>query len=310
MDPQIDILIIILTAVMLDIIFGELPAKIHPVVWMGELIDYFKGHLIRYRNKISGITLTLILLLIFTLATYVLLKCLVFNYIIYISVSAVILSTTFAIKVLFSAAEGIKKDLNDDIDKARKSMSYLVSRKTDKLSESEIVSAAIETLTENITDSVVAPLFYAFIFWVPGAITYRVINTLDAMVGYKTHENIEIGWFPAKIDDVLNYIPARITGILIIIAAALLRMNWKNAYRIMMRDAGNPESPNSGYPMAASAGALEIKLKKIGHYEIGDDKEILKADKISEALIISKVTVLLFLILASFFYLLILFVLL
>ena len=294
-----DILIIIIIAIIIDVIFGELPAKIHPVVWMGKLIDIFKRYLINYRSKISGIILTLALLVIFTLATYVIIQLSLLNYIVYIFVSSIVLSTTFAIKVLFSSAENIKDDLNHDINKARKSMSYLVSRNTSKLRESEIVSATIETLTENITDSVIAPLFYAFIFGVPGAVAYRVINTLDAMVGYKTPENIEIGWFPAKLDDVANYIPARIAGILVVIAAALLRLNWKNAYKIMLRDARKPDSPNSGYSMAAAAGALGIKLEKIGYYEIGDDLNPLTPDMIIEAILLSKITILLFILIAS-----------
>ncbi len=305
-----DLIIIILIALILDLVLGELPAKIHPVVWMGKLIDFFKDYLIKYRNKFSGIILTLIIVLIFTLATYVLLYLLAFNHAIYILFAALILSTTFAIKALLVAADEIKNDLNDNIDKARESMSFLVSRRTDNLSKEEIVSEAIETLTENITDSVIAPLFYSYIFSVPGAVVYRVINTLDAMVGYKTPENIKIGWFPAKTDDILNYIPARITGAIIVIAAALLRLNWRNAYRIMMRDARNPDSPNSGFPMAAAAGAIGIKLKKIGYYEIGDDINHLTPDKISEAVNISRLTIILFLILATIFYALILIVLL
>ena len=302
MDFQFSFLFIILIAIIIDIIFGELPAKVHPVVWMGELIDITKGYLISYRSKISGLILTLSLIIPFTLVTYVFLSLSAFNYILYILISSIILSTTFAIKVLLSSAESIKDDLSQDIQTARQSMSYLVSRNTSELSESEIVSATVETLTENITDSVIAPLFYAFIFGVVGAVAYRVINTLDAMVGYKTPENIEIGWFPAKVDDVLNYIPARITGILVVIAAAFLRLNWKNSYEIMKRDARNPESPNSGYPMAAAAGALGIKLEKIGHYKIGDDLNQLTPGKITEALLLSKITILLFILFASIIY--------
>lgn len=299
MDSQLDLLFIVIIAIIIDIIFGELPAKIHPVVWMGKLTDITKGYLINYRSKISGIILTLISISLFTLATYVLLSLLAFNYIIYILISAIILSTTFAIKVLLTSAESIKKDLSNDIQKARQSMSYLVSRNTSELSENELVSATVETLTENITDSVISPLFYAFIFGVPGAVVFRVINTLDAMVGYKTPENMEIGWFPAKVDDILNYIPARITGILVVIAAAFLGHDWKNAYKIMRRDAKNPDSPNSGYPMAAAAGALGIKLEKVGYYEIGDDLNHLTPDMITEALLLSKITILLFILFTS-----------
>ena len=292
-------LFIVIIAIVIDVIFGEPPAKIHPVVWMGKAIDFFKGYLIDYRSKISGIILTFLVVMIFTLATYVLLHLSAFNYILYILISSVILSTTFAIKVLLTSAGSMKNDIDHNIEKARKSMSYLVSRNTKELNEEDLTSATIETLTENITDSIIAPLFYAFIFGVLGAVVYRVINTLDAMVGYKTPEKIKIGWFPAKLDDVLNFIPARITGILVVIAAAFLRLNWKNAYKIMRRDARKPDSPNSGYSMAATAGALGIKLEKIGYYKIGDELSPLTTDKITEAVLLSKITVLLFILIAT-----------
>lgn len=290
---------IIIIAIIIDVIFGELPVKIHPVVWMGKIIDFLSEKLINYRGKISGVVLTFLVVMIFTLATYVLLYLSSFNYIIYILVSSVIVSTTFAIKVLLTSAENMKNDIDHNIEKARQSMSYLVSRNTMELNEEDLISATIETLTENITDSVIAPLFYAFIFGVFGAVVYRVINTLDAMVGYKTPEKIKIGWFPAKLDDVLNFIPARITGILVVIAAAFLRLNWKNSYKIMMRDARNPDSPNSGFSMAAAAGALDIKLEKINYYKIGDELSILTTDKITEAVLLTKITILLFILTAS-----------
>ncbi len=305
MDFQITFLLIILIALLIDLAFGEFPAKIHPVVWMGKLIDILRRYLINYRNRISGIILTLTLLIIFTLATYVLISFSTQNYIIYILVSSLILTTTFAIKVLISSASGIRNDLKNDINIARKNMSYLVSRDTSNLSSEEIVSATVETLTENITDSVIAPLFYAFIFGVPGAVAYRVVNTLDAMVGYKKPETIKIGWFPAKLDDILNYLPARITGLLVVISALILGMDWRNSYKIMVRDARNPDSPNSGYSMAAAAGALGIRLEKIGYYELGDEMNALKPEKIDDAIKLTRATIFLFLIFTSIIYYLI-----
>ncbi|MGZ7119701.1 MAG: cobalamin biosynthesis protein [Methanobacterium sp.] len=302
MDIQPTILLIILIALAIDLLIGEFPSKIHPVVWMGKMIDILTNYLINYKNRISGIALTLVVVITFTLATYVLISLSVINNILFILISSIILTTTFAIKVLISSAGGIKKDLESDIDTARVNMSYLVSRDTKKLSSEEIVSATVETLTENITDSVIAPLFYALILGVPGAIAYRVINTLDAMVGYKKPDTIEIGWFPAKLDDILNYLPARITGIIMVMAALFLRMDWKNSYKIMRRDARNPDSPNSGFSMAAAAGALGVKLKKIGYYEIGEDLNPLKTDKISEAIQLTKVTIILFLIFSFILY--------
>ncbi|MEN4019466.1 MAG: cobalamin biosynthesis protein [Methanobacterium sp.] len=283
-------------ALIIDILFGELPFKVHPVVWMGKIIDILRQHLIDHRSKISGIILTLVLVIIFTLATHVSISLSAINNLLYILVSSIILTTTFAINILISSAEDIRRDIDYNIDTARKNVSYLVSRDTANLSSEEIVSATVETLTENITDSVIAPIFYAFIFGVPGAVAYRAVNTLDAMVGYKKHETIKIGWFPAKLDDILNYLPARITGIMVIISALLLGMDWQNSYKIMIRDAKKPDSPNSGYSMAAAAGALGIKLKKIGYYEIGDNLNPLKSDKILDALKLTKVTIILFLI--------------
>jgi adenosylcobinamide-phosphate synthase len=167
------------------------------------------------------------------------------------------------------------------------------------LSQEGLVSAAIETLTENITDSVTAPLIYTFIFGLIGGVFYRVVNTLDAMVGYKNPENINIGWFSANLDDILNYLPARITGIVMVMASMILRQNWRNAYNIMIRDANKTPSPNSGYPMAAAAGSLGIQLKKQDYYELGDNINKLTSDTINKAILLTKMTIFLFLILST-----------
>lgn len=302
MDFQVTILIIILISFFIDLLFGELPSKIHPVVWMGKMIDALNNFFSGYHSRIWGMILTLAVVITFTLATYVLISLSAINNILFILVSSIILSTTFAVKVLIRSASDIKKDIETDINTARRNMSYLVSRDTESLSSEEIVSATVETLTENITDSVTAPIFYALILWVPGAIFYRVVNTLDAMIGYKKPDTLEIGWFPARLDDLLNYLPARITGLIMVLGALILGMDWRNSYRIMKRDARKPESPNSGFSMAAAAGALGIKLKKIGYYEIGDDLNDLTIDKISEVILLSKVTILLFLILSYIIY--------
>jgi adenosylcobinamide-phosphate synthase len=180
-----------------------------------------------------------------------------------------------------------------------------VSRDTSKLSYENIISAVIETLTENITDSVVSPLFYTLILGIPGGIGYRVVNTLDAMIGYKNLENINIGWFPAKFDDILNYLPARITGLLIVISALLLKLDWKNSFKIMIRDAKKTPSPNSGYPMAATAGALGIQLNKPGFYKLGDHLNELKLETITATILLTKISIILYLIFSTILFLLI-----
>jgi adenosylcobinamide-phosphate synthase len=297
MDPS-SLIVIISLAVIIDLIIGELPAKIHPVVLIGKFIEIFNIFKENYSimdNRLAGLILTIFLIILFSGFFIIIIWIFKFNNILLILVSSILLSTTFSIKLLISTAYNVKKDLYVDIKQARKSVSYLVSRDTSKLSDDNIISAVIETLTENITDSVVSPIFYTFIFGIIGGILYRVVNTLDAMIGYKNPKNINTGWFPAKLDDVLNYLPARATGFLIVIAAFTLRLNWKNSYKIMVRDAKKTPSPNSGYPMAATAGALNIQLTKPGNYKLGDPINPLKPEIISKTILLTKITIFLFL---------------
>ena len=219
------------------------------------------------------------------------------------------LSATFSISMLLKTAVDVKADLDESLDKARKSVSYLVSRSTDELTESFIVSAVIESLTENITDSYIAPMLYYTIFGIvimkfPFAnqlywlllvpMLYRLSNTMDAMVGYTTDELKDIGYVPAKIDDILNYVPSRIAGIYVVISAYLLKLNGKKSYEIMKRDARNCPSPNSGYTMATTAGALDIQLIKKDTYILGDANREIGKDDITRAVNLSRMTISLF----------------
>jgi adenosylcobinamide-phosphate synthase len=305
MDP-LSILGIIFIAIVIDLLFGELPTKIHPVVFIGRIIVIFNKYKDKYphiNKKISGALLTIFLIVLFSLIFVFIIWIFKFNYLLMIIISSILLSTTFSIKLLISSSNAVKKDLNIDIEHARKSVSYLVSRDTSQLSYEKIISAVIETLTENITDSVVSPIIYTFIFGILGGIIYRVVNTLDAMVGYKNPENINIGWFPAKLDDILNYLPARFTGIFIVMAAFILRLDWRNSYNIMIRDANKTPSPNSGYPMAATAGALGIQLIKPGCYKLGDPINNLKSETIKETIQLTKISIILFLMVSVFLFL-------
>lgn len=291
-----ELLLIISLALILDLLWGEPPSQLHPVVSMGRCIDFLKKPLQKHQNKFSGLILTFLLLALFALPTYFILEISRLNLLIYILVSGLILFTTFSINALLSSVRIVKKDLNENINIARRSVSYLVSRDTTNLSEEHLVSASIESLTENVTDSVVSPLFYTFILGVPGAVAFRVINTLDAMVGYKDEKNIEIGWFPARLDDLANFIPARITGVLMVISAAFMGLNWRRSYHTMVNEANKTPSPNSGYPMAAAAGALGVRLTKKSSYQLGENKKQLVPECIDQALLLSQVTIILFLI--------------
>lgn len=292
---------IIIISVIIDMILGEVPNHIHLVIYMGNLIEKLKNYL--PKTKFSGLLIILTSIFIFTVISLIsLLICAYINEWLFILFASLLLSTTFSINFLIESVRNIQKDLDEDINKARKSMSYLVSRNTSELTESRITSAAIETLSENITDSIFSPLFYTAFFTVffgiivgiLSSIIYRVSNTMDAMLGYKTKELIDIGCYPAKLDDILNYIPARITGYYVIFSAFLLKYDYKQSYDVMKKFALKTPSPNSGYSMAATAGALNITLVKEGVYELGYGTDELNKEKISKAINITKVSSLLF----------------
>lgn len=292
---------IIIIALIIDMILGEVPNKIHPVIYMGNMISKLKDYL--PKTKFSGLLIILTTTFTFTIITLIILIIFAFiNQWLFIIIAALILSTTFSINFLIESVRKIQKELSQDINIARKSMSYLVSRDTSELTESRITSAAIETLTENITDSIISPLFYTTIFslifgiiiGICVAIIYRVSNTMDAMLGYTTEELIDIGCYPAKWDDVLNYIPARITGYYVVLSSLILRYDYKQSYDVMKKFANKTPSPNSGYSMAATAGALNITLVKEGVYTLGYGNDELNKEKISEAIKITKVTSILF----------------
>lgn len=309
MNLLVFIVLALLLSLMIDIIFSELPTKIHPVVLIGSLIDFFKNMFINIKSRLSGFLVFICVVLVSSIILYIIYFITSIDIVLLFVVFAILLSSTFSINMLLQTAVDVKNALDENINEARQMVSYLVSRDTEELSESFIVSATIESLTENITDSYVAPIFYYFIF---GSIIlihpihdclfylllvpmlYRISNTMDAMLGYKTEELIDIGFFPAKIDDILNYIPSRIAGLLIVISAYLLRLDGKNAYKIMMRDARNCPSPNSGYTMATTAGALNIQLIKKDTYILGDDNKNITKDDISRAVKLSKLTITLF----------------
>lgn len=309
------IIFALIFAFVIDWVIGELPIKVHPVVIMGFLIDFFKRLFIGIKNKTSGLLVVICVYAVSVIVLYIIYLICSFNFIVLFVVFSILLSTTFSVNMLLRTAHDVKDALDESIGKARQLVSYLVSRDTDELTESFIVSATIESLTENITDSYVAPVFYYFIFsiiilyhpidnqlfWllvVP--MLYRVSNTMDAMLGYKTDELIDIGYFPAKIDDMLNFIPSRIAGIFIVVSAYLLNLDAKNAYGIMVRDAGKCPSPNSGYTMASTAGALNIQLIKRDTYILGDDNKDITKDDISKAASLSKVAINLFTIVIIF----------
>jgi len=178
------------------------------------------------------------------------------------------------------------------LDEAKK-YHHFSRRDPTNLSSPQIASAVIESMVENLTDFKHSPIIYYSFFGVSGAIAFRAINTLDGVVGFKDPENINLGWFSANLDTIVNYIPARLTTVLMIIASAIIGEDYRNAWRIAQRDRKKIASRNHGWQMAAIAGALHVQLDKPGHYIVGDKVEELDADKILKALKIRDISIVL-----------------
>jgi len=296
----IDSLLIFSLACVIDVVFGEPPNILHPTVWMGNVIAYLKPK-IRNRNprieRMMGVLLGLLVIMIFAAPVYFMLSWIrqFIGRVAYIIISAMLLKTTFAIKCMkqytIPIAEALTKG---DEDRARKLLPYIVRRDATKLDRRHITSAAVESIAEGTVDGITSPLFYFAIFGVPGSIAFRAINTLDSMVGYKDQRHIYIGWFSAKMDTIANYVSARLTAAIMIIAALLLHENWRGSWRILLRDHRNTESLNAGWTMSAMAGALNVQLEKPGFYILGDAKEDLSPIHIIKALRIMELTTALF----------------
>jgi len=181
---------------------------------------------------------------------------------------AVLISTTIATKGLADAGLEIYRHLQSgNLIEARRSLSMVVGRDTEHLEKTEISRGAVETVAENIVDAIISPLFYAAIGGAPLAFVYRAANTLDSVVGYKNERYQHLGWASARFDDVLNYIPARLTGLLLVAVSMVSNLDWRGCWRTIRRDARLHPSPNSGIPEAGIAGALGIQLGGTNYYQ-------------------------------------------
>ena len=207
---------------------------------------------------------------------------------VYAVVGIVILKMTICIKLETDWAKAVAKAMNENDAEEAKKYSHFSRRDSTKLNSAQMGSAVIESMSENLIDFKLSPMMSFALFGVTGAIAFRAINTLDGMVGFKTKEHINTGWFSANLDNFVNYIPTRLTALLMIVAAAILRMDAGNAWRMARRDHKKTPSRNHGWPMAAVAGALRIQLEKPGQYILGDAQEPLTGEKILGALRITR----------------------
>ncbi len=287
----------ILLGFILDTIIGD-PYKLpHPIRWIGSFISILEK-LCRKIAKSNTMLMILGAILVFIVIfvsggiTLLVLKLASFNKYAYLIVSSVICYYMLAGKSLKTESMKVYKAFeNNDTEGARKAVSMIVGRDTQSLTKEGIIKAAVETVAENSSDGVVAPLIYMLIFGPVGGVVYKAINTMDSMIGYVEEKYFYIGKFAAKLDDVLNYIPARISGILVIISAFILRYDYKNAFRIFKRDRRKHASPNSAQTESAMAGALGVQLAGDATYfgvvhkkpYIGDKKREIENEDIKRA---------------------------
>ncbi|MFQ6051662.1 MAG: cobalamin biosynthesis protein [Candidatus Hydrothermarchaeota archaeon] len=258
---------ILLLAIIVDLLIKELPHNIHPVVWMGKEIEILSRKLIHLGSK-GGILIIFISTFTFLILTSLLSFFKYLNFYLYIIISSLWLSSMFSFRMLLGEASDVSKILEDSkIEEARIKVSNLVSRNVEGFDESLISSACIESLSENFCDSIVAPIFYFLLFGLYGAVFYRVINTLDAMIGYEKYD--AFGYYAARLDDLLNYIPARLCVPFMLWASLFLKLNFKNTKEIK-KYACLTKSPNSGYPMASASCLLNVSFVKPNVYRIGD----------------------------------------
>ena len=297
----IDSAFIFILAFLIDIVLGEYPDRIHPTIGIGKLIACLKPKLKNPNpsvEKANGVLLALSVMVVVAVPVFLLLFWIrslgFYGQIAYIVVGAVLFKATFAVRGMGQytkpIAEALKKN---DLAEARRWLPYIVRRDPNTLDQRLITSAAVESIAESTTDGITAPFFFFAVFGVAGAFAYRVINTLDSMVGYKNVENRNIGWFSANLDTVTNYIPARLTAYLMVVSAWLLRENWRESWRILQRDKSKTVSVNAGWTISAMAGALDTQLEKPGHYALGDDHGI-TPQHIDRALRVMTLTAVLF----------------
>jgi adenosylcobinamide-phosphate synthase len=279
-------------AFLLDLVIGD-PKKFHPISGIGKLIqkteNFLRGkHL---DGKLGGMLLYLIVcsiilfLSIFFIKLLSLLSALSKSFYFFSLVILIIVSSLFlALKGLILASSTIDRLINiNKLSEARIALKALVGRDTENLTPKKIKIAVVESLSENLSDAMIAPLFYFLVGGFPFLVLYKTVNTLDSMVGYKNERYKDFGWFSARMDDLFNFIPARITGLMIVLATLFIfgAKKAKDSFRIKLRDGRKHLSPNSGIPEAAMAGALGIRLGGPNYYHgilvekpyIGEERE-------------------------------------
>ena len=267
------IAIILFTSFIVDCIFGDPVYRLHPVRIMGNIISA-GDKLLRKDNQkkaaafILGVFLSLLLIaLVYIFAFFLLFFLYKIHFALGIIVEIGFCYQIFAAKALKYESMKVYHELEkNEIQQARLYLSYIVGRDTENLNEEEISKAAVETVAENLSDGVIAPMIFMFIGGAPLGFAYKAVSTLDSMIGYNNEKYACFGKFAARLDDIANFIPARISAILMILATVICKLNVKQAWKIFRRDRYNHKSPNSAHTESVCAGALEISLAGDNYY--------------------------------------------
>ena len=283
-------LAVLALAVALDLVLGEPPAWAHPTVWMGRMTTILEKS--APRNGVVGVAagalITLALAGLWGAAAYFAAEGLKsIHSVVYILVGGALLKSTFSIRMLHREAAKARRCLDSgDIEAVRAQMPSLVSRDPSRLTAQQATAATVESVSENISDSFLGPWLAFALFGLPGAFAYRAINTLDSMIGYRGAYEY-LGKAAARLDDLINLIPARLSGLLLVVASALLPgQRAQNAWRIMWQHHGRTQSPNAGWTMSGMAGALGVQLEKVapdGGYKLGESTRALEPQDITRA---------------------------
>jgi adenosylcobinamide-phosphate synthase len=291
----------IASAYLLDLALGDPPWLLHPVKIIGRLINFLEAKLRGRRQKkmlrIKGVILALAVVGFSSLSAYLILTLMMRINPIAGAIAWIFLAyTSLATKDLLLHARQVLKEINNkNIIEARNKLSYIVGRDTQHLAEDDVIKAAVESIAENANDGIIAPLFYLILGGPVLAIAYKAINTLDSMIGHNNEEYKHFGWFSARLDDGANFIPARLSALLIAISSFILRKNFRDSLVTMIKDGNKHSSPNAGYPEAAMAGALQVRLGGPSTYSgqlcvkpyIGKEKNAIQPRLINDALAIT-----------------------
>lgn len=268
----------ILAAVLLDRA-GDPANRFHPTAWMGHLVAIL---IPRYRTRGWGVAVVLLCcglaassaaLLWWAAAYWPAAYWPVIGPAIYWAAAIPLLKSTISVRGMERHAMAVYHSVVSGDGRAAGRLACIVKRRTADMSASQICSGAVESTAENTLDGITGSLFWMGLAGLPGALVYRTVSTIDSMAGYRSTMFVQVGWFGATCDTVLNLIPARLTGYVMVLAAAVSGYDWRGARRIMRRDGARTDSANSGYPMAAMAGALGVRLEKPSHYVLGDGRD-------------------------------------